>query len=99
VNLEDHPVAAAWLTHCSQLRAEIAKLQAEYDRGIQAIKDAMGEDEEATVGGHVVVTWAWSKPAEYLDGKALKADLPDVAARYTKEKAAARPFRLTEPAS
>src|SRR5215469_6931765 len=96
MNLDNNPVAVAWITHCTQLRAEIAKLQDEYDRGIQAIKDAMGDEEEATIAGHVVATWRPSAPAEYLDARTLRADHHEPAAQYTKLKNAARPFRLTD---
>lgn len=98
VNLEDNPVAAAWLAHCAELRKEIAKLQAEYDRGTEAIKDAMGDSSEARLGGVPVVTWRTSQPAKYIDTTALRAELPDVAARFTRLKAAARPFKILDTA-
>lgn len=96
IDLENHPVAAAWLTHCAQLRREITKLQEEYDHGVEAIKHVMGDTTEARINGQPVITWAPSRPAEYLDSKALKADHPDLAAEYTRLKAAARPFRILE---
>jgi predicted phage-related endonuclease len=97
IDLAGHPVARAWLAHCTTLRREITKLQAEYDHGVQAIKDVMGDAAEATLNGTPVITWKASAPSEYIDSKALRADLPDIAAKYTKTKAVSRPFRILEP--
>ncbi len=64
---------------------ELERMQEELAAEIEAIKDAikaaMG-DQEAITAGAYKITW---KPVSTsrLDAKALKAALPDVAARFT----------------
>lgn len=64
---------------------ELERMQEELTAEIEAIKDAikaaMG-DQEAVTAGAYKITW---KPVttSRLDAKALKAALPDVAARFT----------------
>ena len=64
---------------------ELERMQEEIASEIEAIKDAikaaMG-DQEAITAGAYKITW---KPVttSRLDTKALKATLPDVAARFT----------------
>jgi len=64
---------------------ELERMQEELSAEIEAIKDAikaaMG-DQEAITAGAYKITW---KPitSSRLDGKALKAALPDIAAQYT----------------
>ena len=64
---------------------ELERMQEELAAEIEAIKDAikaaMG-DQEAVTAGAYKITW---KPVttSRLDAKALKAALPDVAARFT----------------
>ena len=96
VDLDLDPVIAAWLTACREWNAQIAELTEKRDRAIELLKAAMGPATEARIGGKPVVSWVWSRPATYIDKKALEKDLPDVAARYTREKAAARPFKILE---
>ena len=57
-----------------ELEAEITSIE-------NAIKAAMGDSESVTAGAYKI-TW---KPIEStrLDGKALRAALPDIAARFT----------------
>lgn len=55
---------------------------------------AMGEY-EVGVAGDYKVTWKASKPRITLDSKALKADLPDVYAKYAKEGASTRVLRIS----
>lgn len=88
------PTVAAWLEAARTAKAEIARLTQIYDRAVDHVKQAMGDAAEARVGGRPAVTWAWSKPSPYIDKKALEADHPDIAARYTRMKQPARPFKL-----
>lgn len=85
---------AAWVQAAAAASTEIARLTAIRDRAIEHVKQAMGDAVQARIGGQPAVTWAWSKPATCIDVKALTADLPDVAAKYTREKQAARPFKI-----
>lgn len=91
--LDADQVARAWITHCRDLRAQIAKLTEEYEHGVEAIKAAMGDAESATVDGQVVCRWSWSKPATRIDRKALEARFPDAAAECTVVNKPARSFR------
>jgi AAA domain-containing protein len=86
---------AGWLKVYKDAKAKEAEWKAIKDAAAEKVKDHLGAREEATVGGMPAVSYAWSKPAVQLDGKALKADHPEVYAKYAKEKAAARPFKLT----
>ena len=71
-----------------QLQALIEEAQAEAESLKDAIKAHMGDSEELRAGEYRV-TW---KPvtASRLDGKALKAALPEVAERFTKTTTARR---------
>lgn len=90
---DDGQVVRAWLAHCQDLRAQIAKLTEEYDHGVAAIKAAMGERTQAAVDGRVVCTWTWSKPATRIDRRQLEARYPQAAAECTVTNAPARQFR------
>ena len=87
---------AAWYEAAKAAAAQIAEIAEIRDRAIEHIKHAMGDATEARIGGQPVITWRPSKPAKYIDAKALAADLPDVAAKYTKVKQAARPFKILD---
>lgn len=93
---QDDAVLRAWITACHDWTAQIAELTDKRNRAYQLIKDRLGDSTEARISGRPVVSWAWSKPAEYIDAKALKAEMPEVAAKFTKLKAAARPFKLLD---
>lgn len=89
-------ITAAWITALRQWNAEIKRLEELRDQAIEIVKDRMGVAVEARIDGVPVVSWATSRPATYIDKAALERDHPDIAARYTKEKKAARPFKLLE---
>lgn len=88
--------AEAWYRAILVLDAQIAECQAARKRAVEIIQSAMGDATEARIGGQPVVSWKPSKPAKYIDAKALEADLPDVAAKYTREKQPARPFKILD---
>ncbi len=71
-----------------QLQALISEAEAEADAIKDAIKAAMGDAEEIRAGEYKV-TW---KPvtSSRLDAVALKAALPEVAARFTVTSTARR---------
>lgn len=58
------------------------------------IKAFMGDRETLTVGGETAATWKNSKPRQTLDAAALRKEMPDVAARFTREGAPSRRFLL-----
>jgi len=95
-HIELDAATAAWLQAARNATAEIARLTEVRDVAIQHVKDALGECAEARVGGKPVVTWAYSKPAEYIDKKGLEAAHPAIAAMFTRLKSPARPFRLLD---
>lgn len=72
---------AAKAKELQELKRMREELEAEIEAAQDAIKAAMG-DQEAITAGAYRITW---KPvtSSRLDGKALKAALPDVAARFT----------------
>jgi hypothetical protein len=89
------PAAAAWLKAARAATAEIIRLTEIRDRAIGHVKDALGDAEQATIGGCPVATWAWSKPGQRLDRKKLEADYgTDVIAAYLVDNQPARPFRI-----
>lgn len=90
------PTVAAWLEAARTAKAEIARLTQIYDRAVGHVKQAMGEAAEGRVGGRPAVSWAWSKPGAYIDRKALAADHPDIAEKYTLRKQPARPFKIMD---
>ena len=59
------------------------ELQAEIDALQEAVKDFMGS-EESMIAGAFKVSYK-SVTSSRLDSTALKRELPDVAARYTKQ--------------
>ena len=84
---------------------ELAAKASEHEKGWKDVKDAAVQKiktfmeerglDEVTVAGRTVATWRESKPADHFDAKALKADHPDIYARYLTAKKPARPFKLT----
>jgi hypothetical protein len=91
------PATAAWLAAARAARTEIARLEEICTRATGHVQAAMGDHEEATVGGRPAVTWAWSKPGKRLDRKALEADHgPEFVAKYLVENTPARPFRILD---
>ncbi len=85
--------AAAWLAAARAAKARIAELEQVAERAIGHVQAAMGDADEATVGGRTAVTWAWSKPGKRLDRAALEADFGDLKA-YEVDNKPARPFRI-----
>lgn len=71
-----------------ELQALIDEAQAEAEAIKDAIKAHMGDQEEIRAGEYRV-TWK-SVTAARLDAKALKAALPEVAARFTRETTSRR---------
>jgi hypothetical protein len=89
------PVTAAWFQAINGWDLEIAALKEKRDRAVELIKDALGDAEEARIGGRPVATWAWSKPGQRLDRKKLEGDYgADVIAAYLVDNAPARPFKI-----
>jgi hypothetical protein len=89
------PTAAAWLEAARAANIEIARLTEIRDRAVEHVKNAMGDAEEALLDGKPAVSWAWSKPSQRLDRKALEADLgKDLVAKYLVNSKPARPFRI-----
>ncbi len=68
-----------------ELKALAADLQAEITALEDAVKGHMG-DQETLRAGEYQITYKMVKSSR-LDSKALKRELPDVAARYTVESA------------
>lgn len=93
-HVELDATTAAWRMAIPVIDAKIAELQEQRARAVEHVKAAMGDATEARIDGKPVASWAWSKPATEIDRKALERDLPEIAARYTREKSAARPFRI-----
>lgn len=90
---------AAWVQAARAATAEITRLTEIRDLAYEHIKTVMGDAEEATVDGRPAVSWAWSKPAQRIDRKALEADQgPEFVAKYLVFNQPARPFRLLDPA-
>lgn len=94
--VELDPAITAWYQAAKAAAAEIARCTEIRDRAYEHIKNALGDAQEGRVDGKPAVSWAWSKPSPYIDKKALEADHPDIAAKYTRMKKPARPFRLLD---
>lgn len=73
-------------------RERLAAAEAEAERLKQELQERMG-DAGKVVGSFGSVSWSETKGRESLDAKALKAELPDIAARFTKRGASFRTFR------
>lgn len=71
-----------------ELQALIDEAQAEAEAIRDAIKAHMGDSEELRAGEYRI-TWKIVTTAR-LDAKALKAALPEVAARFTRETTSRR---------
>jgi hypothetical protein len=89
------PVTAAWYQAITAWDAEIADLTEKRKRAVEVIQQAMGDHEQATIGGRPVVTWKWSEPGQRLDRRKLEGDFgEDVIAGYLVDNKPARPFRI-----
>lgn len=71
-----------------ELQALIAEAEAEAEAVKDALKRAMGDTEELRAGEYKI-TWKPVKSVK-LDVRALKAALPDVAARFSRESTTRR---------
>ena len=71
-----------------ELRRMSEELQAEIDALQEAVKDFMGS-EETMIAGAFKVSYK-SVTSSRLDSTALKRELPDIAARYTKQTSTRR---------
>ena len=71
-----------------ELRRMSEELQAEIDALQEAVKDFMGS-EESMVAGAFKVSYK-TVTSSRLDSAALKRELPDVAARYTRQTTSRR---------
>lgn len=93
--LPDAAVVTAWYAAISGWDEEIAELQAKRARAVEIIQAAMGDADEARIGGRPVITWRTSKPTMRLDRKALEAHFGTaVIARFLKPAKPARPFKI-----
>ena len=77
-----------------ELRRMSEELQAEIDTLQEAVKDFMGS-EESMVAGAFKVSYK-TVTSSRLDSAALKRELPDVAARYTRQTTTRR-FTVQRP--
>jgi hypothetical protein len=82
-------------------KLEVLRLELGVDGLIEArekvrerIKERIGDAHEARIGGRPVITFKPNKASTYLDQKSLKADHPELVARYQKAKKAVRPYVL-----
>ena len=66
-----------------ELRRMAEELQSEIDALQEAVKDFMGS-EESMIAGAFKVSYK-SVTSSRLDSSALKRELPDIAARFTKQ--------------
>ena len=79
---------AAKCRELRELQALIAEAEAEAGAVKDALKRAMGDTEELRAGEYKI-TWKPVKSVK-LDVRALKAALPDVAARFSRESTTRR---------
>lgn len=95
VDLDKDPVIAAWFQAIEGWDQQLAEIKEKRERAVELIKAAMGDAEQARIGGKPVATWAWSKPGQRIDRKKLEGDYgADVIAAYLVDNAPARPFKI-----
>ena len=68
----------------------------EMKRCREHLEAAIGDADDATVDGKLVITYRWSKPTERIDVKALREKEPDLAAQFTVTGTPTRSFRLAD---
>ena len=73
-----------WLTAYKMAKERRDKADEAMKRCREHLEAALGDAEEATVDGDVVLTWKWSKGASRVDVKALREKDPDLAEQVTK---------------
>lgn len=73
-------------------QAEAVEISQELDSIKLQLQKAMADATELTYQGQTLFTWKPRKGSARLDGTALKKELPDVAAQYTKQGAPTRTF-------
>jgi putative phage-type endonuclease len=77
-----------------EIKLQIKGLEAQEDELSQRIKLLMNDAEVLTFNGETLATFKQSKGSTMLDSKALKEAHPDLWAKFSKEKAAARTFLI-----
>lgn len=86
-----------WIVERRRIQAQIDGLITARDALDERIKNRMGDAETALVGGRPAIRWAYTKPAPYVDRKALEKDHPEIAAAYTKTKRPSRRYVVLKP--
>lgn len=79
---------AAKAAQLLELKRQQKALEDAIDALEGAIKDYMGDKPEVTCGTYRILWTPYTDTR--IDAKALKADLPDIAAQYTRSKLARR---------
>lgn len=82
--IEATPEILVAMTKLKEVRAEIAKLEADGKACEDAIKIFLSDAETLTNQGVTLATWR-NSTSSWLDTKAFKADYPDLYAKYAKE--------------
>lgn len=94
--LELDTSAQSWLDAYRTAKANAAAWEEIAKRAREQLEAALGDHTAATVDGRRVVTFAWSKPAERLDVRRLRRELPQVAEEYTTLGQPVRSLRFVE---
>jgi len=93
-SVEASPELLQTLERYRDLMAQGSALGSECERLRAEILAYMGDAGALTFGGQTLATWRSARPATRIDSHALRAALPDVAARFSKECAGSRRFLL-----
>lgn len=81
VELDD--TGAGWAAHYRDLGRQIADLEEQRKLAREQLEDALGDAEEGLIDGRPAVRYPLVTTTR-VDVKALRSEMPDVAARYAK---------------
>lgn len=84
VELTDNLVALDALERYRQAKAAEERAKADKDEAANELRSILGDATKATVDGRTVITWSRFTD-DRLDGKALKAEHPEIYARFVRE--------------
>lgn len=76
------------------IRADISTLEEVRDTLTNSLKKSMGPAEAIVHDGRNLITWKVQKPRVTLDTDLLKAEQPDIYAKYSRENSPSRVFLL-----
>lgn len=91
------PLDGGLIEQYRRLSAQLDEISMARDQIRARIEATLGDHETGLVNGKPAVSFAWTRPAERIDSRRLRAEQPELWAAYAVTGAPSRRFRLLDP--